>query len=427
MVSCINEVTVESRRSPFTSYPSNDVSFHFRTPAGLIQRGEGRRADTPPYSSKGTNEQSSVSCELKAYLFQAPESINACIILWIQLFSPAKWLGHPCMKPISNFQSETHPGTTYRSSKSHLPLATVWRTGAVEHVVQICLCVLHTVMRTREVMRVCFILYVLFLTCFQYVAVVKELLNTGRRTNYDTNWSLHHVKGRKREVKERKEEEEAEEWRKRNEKDGREGRLCVKGQNVMSLINYSICHEKKQDEIFSPHCPFIERDTLCSKDGGKRHEDKTGLKIHQRDGQISSSGQLAGRNSFFSPQLLVSMEGSPFVCQTHAFILFCYFLYTVCTPHTRAHTLLILTWTSYIPATPVSVPVISLYACQHTYVQAEHTHRHTHSHPYEHWLYMPAHKWYKSNPHMNCFHFISSQLLPSRWLMWLLVLEEGSL
>lgn len=140
MVSCINEVTVESRRSPFTSYPSNDVSFHFRTPAGLIQRGEGRRADTPPYSSKGTNEQSSVSCELKAYLFQAPESINACIILWIQLFSPAKWLGHPCMKPISNFQSETHPGTTYRSSKSHLPLATVWRTGAVEHVVQICLC-----------------------------------------------------------------------------------------------------------------------------------------------------------------------------------------------------------------------------------------------------------------------------------------------
>lgn len=286
---------------------------------------------------------------------------------------------------------------------------------------------LHTVMRTREVMRVCFILYVLFLTCFQYVAVVKELLNTGRRTNYDTNWSLHHVKGRKREVKERKEEEEAEEWRKRNEKDGREGRLCVKGQNVMSLINYSICHEKKQDEIFSPHCPFIERDTLCSKDGGKRHEDKTGLKIHQRDGQISSSGQLAGRNSFFSPQLLVSMEGSPFVCQTHAFILFCYFLYTVCTPHTRAHTLLILTWTSYIPATPVSVPVISLYACQHTYVQAEHTHRHTHSHPYEHWLYMPAHKWYKSNPHMNCFHFISSQLLPSRWLMWLLVLEEGSL
>lgn len=152
MVSCINEVTVESRRSPFTSYPSNDVSFHFRTPAGPIQRREGRRADTPPYSSKGTNEQSSVSCELKAYLFQAPESINACIILWIQLFSPAKWLGHPCMKPISNFQSETHPGTTYRSSFKIAPIfdhsvmhGCLWACGA-----NVCVCVFAYVAYSKE-------------------------------------------------------------------------------------------------------------------------------------------------------------------------------------------------------------------------------------------------------------------------------------
>ena len=137
----------------------------------------------------------------------------------------------------------------------------------------------------------------LFSTCFQYVAVDERAVEYWQEDKlWHTNWSLHHVKGRKREVKEWK-EEEAEEWRKRNEKDRREGRLCVKGQNVMFLINYSTCHEKKQDEIFSPHCPLIESDTLCSKDGGKRHEDKTGLKIHQRDGQISSSGQLAGRNS----------------------------------------------------------------------------------------------------------------------------------
>ena len=181
----------------------------------------------------------------------------------------------------------------------------------------------------------------------------------------------------------------------------------------MFLINYSTCHEKKQDEIFSPHCPLIESDTLCSKDGGKRHEDKTGLKIHQRDGQISSSGQLAGRN-FPPPQLLVSMKGSPFVCQTHAFILSCYFLYTVCTPRTR--TLLILTWTSYIPATPFSVPVISLYACQHTYVQAEHTYRHTHSHAYER---------YKSNPHMNRFHYLLSA--PATSLTDVIVSSGGGL
>lgn len=134
MVSCINEVTVDRRRSPFTSYQSTDVSFHFKAPAGPIQRGEGRgeeeRLPRLPRKAQMSRVLSHVS--LKAFLFQAPESINACIILWIPLFSAAKWLEHPCMKPISNFQSETHPRTTYRSSSN---IAAIFDHG----VMQVCL------------------------------------------------------------------------------------------------------------------------------------------------------------------------------------------------------------------------------------------------------------------------------------------------
>jgi len=85
--------------------------------------------------------------------------------------------------------------------------------------------------------------------------------------------------------------------------------------------------------------------------------------------------------------------------------------------HTHSHTLLILTWTSYIPAAPFSLPVISLFAWQHT----------EGTHSYMNIACKRSHTHKQSNPHMNCSHFISSQLLPSRWLMWLLVLEEGSL
>lgn len=124
-------------------------------------------------------------------------------------------------------------------------------------------------------------------------------------------------------------------------------------------------------------CPTTESDTLCSRDIEKRHEDKMSLKFHQRDGQISSSGQLASRNSFF-PQLLVSMKGSPFVCQTHAFILYCYFLYTVLYgSHTHTH--------------PFNSYMNKLYSCNclfcschlsvrlsaHTYPGRTHTHTHT--------------------------------------------------
>lgn len=119
MVSCINEVTVESRRSPFTSHQSTDVSFHFKAPGGPIQRGEGRRRGERLPCILSKRHKWAEVCLVWAWkpiYFRLLESINARIILWIPLFRVAKWLGHPCMKPISNFQSETHPRTTYRPS-----------------------------------------------------------------------------------------------------------------------------------------------------------------------------------------------------------------------------------------------------------------------------------------------------------------------
>ncbi len=138
MVSYINEVTMESRRSPFTSYQSTHVRIQFKAPAGPIQRGEGRRREAIlVFLKRHKRAEFLPHVSLKAYIFQAPESINACIILWIPLFRAAKWLGHPCMKPISNSQSKTHPGTTYRSwNGSYLwPLETC--TCANEQVEQI--------------------------------------------------------------------------------------------------------------------------------------------------------------------------------------------------------------------------------------------------------------------------------------------------
>lgn len=157
-------------------------------------------------------------------------------------------------------------------------------------------------------------------------------------------------------------------------------------------------------------CPSTEKDTLHSRD--RKKNTKTSLKFYQRDGQISSSGQLASRNYFFL-YLFVSMKGSPFVCQTHAFILYCYFLYTVCTAHTYTHP-----FNSYMNKlqlpflflSSLCTPVSTHTSRQNTHVYTDCSYKHT----------------YSINPHMSCSHFIPSKLLPLLWLMWLLVLEEGS-
>lgn len=91
-------------------------AFILRLLQDLSKEGRGEEERLPRLPRKAQTSRVLSHVSLKAYLFQAPESINACIILWIPLFSTAKWLEHPCMKPISNFQSETHPRTTYRFS-----------------------------------------------------------------------------------------------------------------------------------------------------------------------------------------------------------------------------------------------------------------------------------------------------------------------
>lgn len=73
--------------------------------------------------------------------------------------------------------------------------------------------------------------------------------------------------------------------------------LHVKGQNVISLIEYSLCHEKNR-VILSPHSPFRRSDTALLR---QREDRKTRLKIHPKVGSIFSSGQLASRKPFFPP------------------------------------------------------------------------------------------------------------------------------
>lgn len=81
----------------------------------LYKEGRGEGKSVPSILGKARMSRVVSHVSQEAYLFQGPESINAHIIPWIPLFSAAKWLGQPCMKPISNFQSKTHPRTTYGS------------------------------------------------------------------------------------------------------------------------------------------------------------------------------------------------------------------------------------------------------------------------------------------------------------------------
>lgn len=98
----------------------------------------------------------------------------------------------------------------------------------------------------------------------------------------------------------------------------------------MSLIDYNVLLKNMAP---TTSCP--QKVTLYTLKTKRKDKDKTSLKFYQRDGQISSPGQLADRNSFFPVRLLVSMKGSPFVCQTCAFILYRNFLYKHMDTHTQ--------------------------------------------------------------------------------------------
>lgn len=108
--------------------------------------------------------------------------------------------------------------------------------------------------------------------------------------------------------------------------------LHVKGQNVISLIECSLCLEKKRD-ILSPHSPLRRSDSVVETE--KRHKDKA---------ENSPKGWLhlqlrpiSRQKAFSSPsQQTVSTEGSSFVCQPHSFIL--HLTSSLCEAH--AHTLL---------------------------------------------------------------------------------------
>lgn len=147
---------------------------------------------------------------------------------------------------------------------------------------------------------------------FPPAAEVREALNTKKNTEEIVTHKLkyaHNNKDRKRKVEDRG-------GGGVGGRDYKRDGLHVKGQNVISLIEYSLRHEKNR-VILSPHSPFRRSDTLLLR---QREDIKTRLKIHPKVGSIFSSGQLASRKPFFSPPSTNREHGRIILCLSASFL-----------------------------------------------------------------------------------------------------------
>lgn len=99
----------------------------------------------------------------------------------------------------------------------------------------------------------------------------------------------------------------------------------------------------------------------------QKKDTNTRLNIHPKVGEIVGSGQLASRNSFLSLPLHDSWARKDHPLSVSLIPLSSIWLPFVWS--TCSHTSLNSYMNSSITATPLPVPVIALYACQHTYVQ----------------------------------------------------------
>lgn len=254
----------------------------------------------------------------------------------------------------------------------------------------------------------------------------KQPLNTKARSvpteekvvTHELNPSGH-VKGRRRKkkLKERTRGGGGGEETEAKKQIEREADYVLKGK--MSSTTTTVRAVKRNRVKYWAHAVHSQRATNSPPETERK--DKARLKIHQRDGQISSSGQLAGRNSLFPPNNSSAWKDHPLSVRLMP-LSFIATSFPLSLHHIRTHTH---ARTHTFNSSMNKLRSFSLFCSCHLSVRLSAHICTGRTHPFSPTLAVHWKERKQRNPHMNRSCVITSQLLPFHWLMWLLVLEVG--